>query len=252
MIISTRITQSVALITCSMAALTAHAHVFNNNLSWPYHGRFVIQAGVFDAHQGENQHIGINGLIGDQFTVTRHNDSNALLGVGYYIDGQPIRNYKMMYGLNAFYLPETTVRGHVLQENIFDNLSYQYRINQFPIYVDAKVLFNPGINWASNLTVDAGLGLNVIRSFDFKEKSLDGGITIPDHPFSDNTTVDFSATIGAGVIFNSMPMTCLPIEIGYRFFYLGEGKFKTATNQINHGLRTGNSYANALIVSVFL
>src|SRR5579863_1204957 len=101
-------------------------------------GKLVLQLGGFRAHQGEDQNIGITGLIGDRFTVSQHNDQNVLLGLGYYIDGPGYGVVNMMYGLNAFYLPNTKVKGNIIQEGMFTNLSYNYTVNNYPIYVAAK------------------------------------------------------------------------------------------------------------------
>ena len=50
------------------------------------HGHAVIQLGGFWASQGKAQHVNIEGLIGDDFTVNSQNSSNALVGLGYFID----------------------------------------------------------------------------------------------------------------------------------------------------------------------
>jgi len=86
----------------------------------------------------------------------------------------------------------------------------------------------------------------------FREHSLDGGITIPDTDlFSSNTSVTFSATAGLGWRIKNA-FNNLSLEIDYRFFYLGEGKFKKGNSQVKNHLRTGNSYANALFFSIAL
>ena len=94
-----------------MAATTqALAFDLKNTLS---HGNAVIQLGNFWGHQGQAQHINIDGLIGDDFTVTKAQDNNGLVGLGYFIDGQDKNLFKMSYGINAFYLglsPYTAVK----------------------------------------------------------------------------------------------------------------------------------------------
>ncbi len=34
---------------------------------------FVVQGGIFNASQGMTQNVGIQGLVGDQFTINRSN-----------------------------------------------------------------------------------------------------------------------------------------------------------------------------------
>ena len=84
---------------------------------------------------------------------------------------------------------------------------------------------------------------------DFHEKPLDGGITIPDHIFSGRTTTTFSAMAGVGIklkeVFGQAPLEC-----GYKFFYLGQGSFGKETEQVVNTLKTGNSYANAVMCSL--
>ncbi len=212
-------------------------------------GKFLFQVGEFEAHQGYKQFIGIQSLIGDRFTVTKHNDFNFLLGVGYFLPLPALcrDNIDVSYGLNAFYLAETEVKGNVIQENMFENLSYQYKVSNLPIYFDVKALINTKANWPK-VSLDAGIGPNIIFSQDFQENSLDG-VTLPDHAFDSHTTADFSATLGAGLVFEHV-WCSIPVEIDYRFFYLGQGRFEKASSQLSKDLRTGHSYANALILSI--
>jgi len=55
--------------------------------SGPGASGFVVQAGAFSATQGDAQHININGLIGDDFSVNKNTAQNFLLGLGYYFKG---------------------------------------------------------------------------------------------------------------------------------------------------------------------
>lgn len=211
------------------------------------HPHIVLQAGGFNATQGKAQHIGIQGLIGDHFSVTQRNDQNYLVGLGAFMDGPEWADWRFMFGLNAFYLANTTVKGKVTQENLFTNLGYHYSINNYPLYVEAKALRKIFCNQA-DLTFNLGIGSNFIQAYRFKEYSLDGGITIPDHIFSSHTTAAFSATAGIGVQINNV-IRCMPLEIGYRFFYLGQGHFNKTSDQVLNTLKTGQSYANALVAS---
>lgn len=210
-------------------------------------GEPVLQLGWFKAKQGKSQHIDIEGLIGDDFSVKKSTAQNLLVGVGYYFDWLDTSQVSLQYGINAFYLAATKVKGNVTQEDLFTNLSYHYSRTNYPIYFAAKALVPCGMCYA--ITLDVGIGPNIITTHGFKEKSLDGGITIPDaHIFSGKTVAVFSATTGLGWRINHV-LGNLSIEIDYRFFYLGQGKLKKVNSQVRNTLRTGNSYANALFFS---
>ncbi len=211
------------------------------------YGQWTFQLGGFYAHEGKSQDIGIVDLIGDHFTVTQQNRANVLVGLGYYINGFCYRNVNFMYGLNAYYFAHTVVKGNVVQEDAFTNLSYKYDINNYPLYAVLKGFLN-SFGPKYTITFDVGLGANFIQANHFREASLDG-ITLPDNVFSSNTTTAFSASLAAGVQFNNL-LNGANLELGYRFFYLGEGKFNKQTNQLLNTLKTGNAYANALILSL--
>lgn len=211
------------------------------------HGHAVLQLGGYWSIQGSQQHIDIQDLVGDEFTVTQHNGSNGSVGLGYFIDGQEKERLKMVYGINAFYLAKTGVKGNVIQENLFTNLAYQYKVTHYPVYAMAKSIIKTK-SPKHALTLDVGIGPNFMSASGFKESSLDG-ITIPDNIFSGDTTTTFTATIGAGLRFNQF-FGRAPLECGYRFFYLGEGHFNKATQQVVNTLNTGAAYANALMCSI--
>lgn len=211
-------------------------------------GEPVLQFGWYTTHQGKSQHIDIDGLIGDDFTVKKSCAQNFLVGLGYYFNCLECSQIRLQYGINAFYLAPTKINGNVTQENQFTNLSYHYTRTNYPIYLAAKALFS--CTSCSNFVIDFGIGPNIIHTSGFKEKSLDGGITIPDaHLFAGKTVTAFSATAGIGWRIYNVLGNC-SIEIGYRFFYLGEGELKKVNNQVRNTLHTGNSYANALIFTI--
>lgn len=211
------------------------------------HGHAVLQLGGYWSNQGKSQDIAISGLVGDRFTVTQSNASNGLVGLGWFVDGQEYTRVALSYGLNAFYLAPTSVTGNVVQEHLFTNLSYSYRLTHYPLYAIAKANFITKIPKV-NLTLDAGIGPNFMRTDGFKEHSLDG-ITIADNIFSSKTNTTFSATIGVGVKFNQV-FGNAPLECSYRFFYLGQGNFNAVTNQTLNSLSTGQDFGNALICSI--
>lgn len=199
------------------------------------YGGPVVQLGGFSACQGKSQHIDIEGLIGDDFNLKKETGQNILVGVGYYEEW----NKNVLWGVNAFYFAPTEVKGNVKQEDLFTNLSYRYSLTYYPIYLGLKALF-------CGFTMDIGIGPTLMSTGNFKEHSLDGGITIPDTIFSGKSVVSFSATAGLGWRINPS------LEINYRFFYLGQGKFRKLNNQVRDTLHTGHNYANALFLSIFI
>ena len=235
----------IILSTVILAATTqAWSFDLNNTLS---HGHAVIQLGNFWSYQGQAQHINIDGLIGDDFTVTKAQDNNGLVGLGYFIDGQDKNLFTMSYGVNAFYLAKTAVNGNVVQEGLFTNLSYGYHVTHFPVYAASKATIDTKSTryaWV----IDAGVGPNFSSTSAFQEQSLDN-ITIPDHIFSGRTTTAFSATAGIGLKLNNV-FGKRPLECGYRFFYLGQSRFNKESNQLLNTLTTGNNYANAVVCAV--
>jgi len=229
--------KSVKLVLSLLTGLVAHSALANN---------IVVEAGAFNASQGNSQNISIKDLIGNQYTVSHHYDQNMLLGIGYYFNGLNREKYNLEYGVNIFYFAPTTVEGDVIQEQMFDNLSYRYNITNIPIYLATKAFIK--ISDKYDLTLDFGAGPNIITTSGFSERSVDGDITVPDPDFSGKTTVALSAMAGIGLHINNV-FGHLPLEIGYRFFYLGQGSLVKPNNQFADTLNTGNNYANALMIS---
>lgn len=226
----------------ALVALTSQAFALN------LHGHTVVQLGGYWSNQGKAQHINIEDLIGDDFTITRGSSRNGLVGLGYFIDGQEKDLFSMAYGVNAFYLAKTGVSGYVVQEGLFTNLSYGYKVTHYPVYAVAKSTLHPkSPNYA--LTLDLGIGPNFMRTSHFKEHSLDDGVTIPDNAFSGHSTTTFSAMTGVGIKLNNF-FGPAPLECGYKFFYLGQGNFRKNTSQLLNRLHTGHDYANALVCSI--
>lgn len=212
------------------------------------HGHAEVQLGGYWGIQGSAQHVKIEDLIGDEFTVSNKNSGNGLVGFGYFLDGQNKTNFKISYGVNFFYLPKTGVSGTVIQEDRYTNLAYGYNVTHYPVYALAKT--NIDLNSSRyGLVVDAGIGPNFMNIGGFQERSLDGGHTNPDHIFSGRTTTTFSATAEIGMKLNHV-FGQAPLECGYRFFYLGQGNFSVLTNQVITTLNTGAAYANAIMCSI--
>lgn len=212
--------------------------------------QFQLQLGGFVASQSSStQHINIEGLIGDDFSKNKQNGSNGIVGAGLYRLGYDTQYANFFYGINAFYLPHTGVCGLVAQEDLFTNLAYSYSVTNWPLYLVGKANIKNAHTEKINITLDAGLGANFISTSNFYEQSLDGGVTSPDNIFSGRNKPTFSAMVGIGLKLNNI-FSNLPIECGYRFFYLGKGGFNALTNQTTNSLNTGNSYANALMCAV--
>ncbi len=207
-------------------------------------GKVFFQLGAFNvSNQGKAQHINIQDLIGDDFSVTNNSEQNVLLGLGYFFNGQHFNKVTMEYGIDAFYFAATTVKGNVTQEELFNNLSYSYEVTHLPIYATAKALFNFP-NERYHLIIDLGVGPNFMQTKNFSEKSLDGGVTIPDDAFSSNTDVVLSAMTGIGIRVDNV-FKQASLECAYHYFYLGQGELNK-TDQVINALKTGHAYAQAL------
>lgn len=217
------------------------------------YGNLILQFGGFSTYES-SKHVYIEANDGDYFNISNHYRENFLLGLGYLINGPDettifgCQTFKTQYGVNAFYLPRITVKGNVIQEQEFNNLSFKYSVTNYPIYLAAKGIFNTNDD-RYKFTLDLGLGPNIIHASNFNEKSLDGGHTIPDNIFSNHTSVALSGTFGLGIRFENT-FGNIPLECGYRFFYLGQGHFKAIHSDLNNTLETGNGYTNALLCSV--
>ncbi len=189
-------------------------------------------------------------MIGDDFTSKHQGGGNGLVGLGYFINNQIANSWQISYGINGFYLPKTPISGTVVQENLFTNLAYGYHVTHYPIYAVAKIN-TPLVANRTSLSVDAGIGPNFMRTSDFTEYSLDGGITIPDRIFSGHTSITFGATAGIGIqvaeVFGDAPLEC-----GYRFYYLGQGRLRRINTQVINTLHTGSIYGNVVLCALHI
>jgi opacity protein-like surface antigen len=210
-------------------------------------GHFLLEGGGYSSTAGQSQQVNITGLIGDRFNLTNQHDTNTIFGVGYLVDGPQNARFGVDYGINAFYLAKTKVSGTITQELVFTNLAYNYYVSHLPVYLVAKGRVNTNYNHLV-VTVDAGVGPNFMNTNLYADTSLDG-ITLPDNAFAGNfSTTVFSAMVGIGLKFNGIEQ--FPIEIGYRYFYLGSGYFNPRTGEILNQLKTGNITAQAIILTV--
>ncbi len=214
-----------------------------------FKGHFLVQLGGFSAVQGKEQNISIaENLVGNRYTVTTHNQGSGLVGLGYLVDGPVFKErFPIYYGIDVFFLGQTSVHGYIIEENTFTNLSYRYKTQSIPLYFTAKTVLNTNSD-KFKLVFDAGVGPNFMNVSHYNEMALTT-YTISDNAFSDRNNVTVSATVGAGIRFNNAPDR-LPIECGYRFFYLGQGEFTVNNNQVLNTIKTGNNYANAVVCTV--
>ena len=214
-------------------------------------GYLLAQVGGYLSSPGESQNIGIKGLVGDRFTADNSNNGNVLFGLGYFLNGLERDQYSLDYGINAFYLAKTTVSGDIIQEHLYANLSYGYDISHVPIYLDAKASIKIKTNTTNQyaVTVDAGIGPNFLMTSHYQDESIDNGVTKPDNAFSGQTNTTFSATAGIGIKIDNL-INHIPVECGYRFFYLGQGNLSKNKSQLQDTLSIGTVYANAIICSV--
>ncbi|WP_454781741.1 hypothetical protein [Legionella sp. WA2022007384] len=206
-----------------------------------------IQGGFFGASQGKSQHVDIESLIGNQYTVDNNSQISGLVGAGLYFNGPSYNWFQLSYGVDVFYLGQTKVQGDIIQEDIFTNLSYKYSIQNVPLYAAAKALIYTN-NPIYNITVDAGIGPNFMRTSGYHEMPL-VDFAIPDNAFKGTSTTTFTATVGAGIRLNNI-IAPIPFECGYRFFYLGKGHLNRVNDQYIDNLTTGDTYANALVCAV--
>jgi|SRR5579862_1103657 len=213
-------------------------------------GKMAFQLGAAFNYAGESKHIGINGLIGDYFSVHSHTDTTIIAGLGYYLNGPALSWADTKFGLNAFYIPSTNVSGIVTQEGVYNNLSFEYNVTSLPILFDAKAEIHTD-NAYFTPTIDIGIGPNVLSTSGFSEGSLDHGVTLPDNIFKSNTEITLGASLGAGVKFNKVNLGAKStLECGYRFYYLGNGSLAKANGQVQNSLDTGNVYSNTLLCTL--
>lgn len=250
---SSKIFTMTLVVFSGLTAQTVFAATLNANSSWserlnPQNAIITLQAGGFNATQGKEQNIAIGTPEGDRFTVTDSHASNILIGLGYYIDGFDSKRLSLLYGINGYYFGHTSVQGNILQEQQYANLSYHYSLTNYPLYADVKMLLKNS-NGNYDVTFDLGMGPNFISSTYYTEATLDG-ITTPDNLYVGQTSIAYSATAGVGIKFNHL-LGSLPAELSYRFFYLNEGKLSINNAAVQNSLKTGNNYANALMISVY-
>lgn len=238
----------ICLASCLLGSFIATAGTMGEQAPVAARGEFGFSAGYYNAESGRAQHINIVDLVGNNYGLNKKNDGNYLLGLGYMVNGWDYNPFNLAFGVKAFYLGETEVNGVIDMENIYSNLSYQYNVTHIPIYAMARATLNSG-NKNFGLVIDGGIGPNIMTTRNYTEASLDGGITLLDNSFSGHTQTKFSATAGVGLKFNNL-MNVSGVEIGYRFFYLGQGDLQATNNMVLNNLQTRDIYANAIVLTI--
>lgn len=209
----------------------------------------VLFAGGLWINQGANQSVLINEGFGDYFSVTHNNNVGAgIVGAGAYIDSLELETdfFTVQYTATSFFIPQTTITGFVTQEGLVTNLAYGYDIAYLPSFIGLKITDKP-IDRAYHGTFDVGVGFDVIFTNNFGETSLTP-YTVTDNFFSGrHRSYSFDATLGVGL---KVQTGLVPIEIGYRFFYLGQGTLPSSNTLVLNPLLTGHNFANAVICTV--
>lgn len=227
-----------AIISMLLAATPTFAFTLKN-------GYYLAEAGLVASSQSYTQDIAINCLIGNRFTAIDSLSLSGLVGVGYLVKGYDSETFGFDYGLNGFYL-SNSVSGLIIQEHLYPNLAYSYKVNHFPLYATAKLHTKTPLDKIA-LTLDAGLGPNFMQSGHYQEKPLDP-IILPDNAFLGHANTTLSAMAGVGL--RLPPLSVLSsFEVGYRYFYLGRGELTPRTNELLNTLNTGTNSAHALILT---
>ena len=229
---------------------TRPSTIFSTLLPQSYeqsHRHVVVQLGGYWGSQGLAQDINIKGLVGNQYTLTNNNSGNGLFGLGYYIDGPDKDRFQLGYGINGFYLSTTPVNGTIILEHFLTNFNYSYDIQHIPVYMAAKAIIKNN-HQKYNMTLDAGIGPNFMRVSNYNESPLTDG-ALAKANFAAHNNVTFSAMAGVGVRLNNT-FGQAPLECAYRFFYLGQGQMQINNNLYQNTLKTGSTYANAILCSI--
>lgn len=207
----------------------------------------LLYGGVYGIQQGVQQHIYISGLIGNEYVPTQRSDGNALVGVGVFKDLFTKGKTTTQAGVQLYYLAQSHVAGQVLLENAFNDVNYQYGMSYLPLYLNLKANVKSNKDWLS-FVFDAGVGPDFITMNQYHETALSSG-TIPDLAYNGQSDTSVSVTLGAGARLSKLPKNGW-LEVGYRFFYLGDAKFSPSNALYLTDLDAGSMFANAFVMSI--
>lgn len=230
------------------ALLGLHALKIPRYHSFP---TLTVSAGGFRSNPKSSQLVAIQGGEQNYYQAYDKQVYDGLVGVGVYMTDNNAQKdrLQMAYGINAYYLANTSVKGYVVQDTSFSNLSFQYTVTHFPIYVASRAII-PYEKHQLDFTVDLGIGPNFMVTSGYNEKRI-YPYSVPDNTFSGTTTGTLSATFGVGIRKHNLQGR-FPIDCGYRLYYLGRGALTPNSSQVVDNLLTGNVFANALLCTVMI
>ncbi len=211
------------------------------NTAWQLH------IGGFVSSQGINQHINITGLVGNQYSPSKKNGGNVIVGAGFLRPMGTYETFDVEYGIQIYYLPSVTAGGNIAIENVLPNLDYKYSVSFLPLYANLKFNINTEFE-KTKLTLDFGIGPDFMRLNSYREIALTNA-TIPSSFYSSQSRTQFATLFGVGLKSDKY-LNNATLELGYRFFYLGNGSFSPNNPFVLTRFRTGPIYANAATLSV--
>ncbi|MCH9756549.1 MAG: hypothetical protein K0U37_05095 [Gammaproteobacteria bacterium] len=212
----------------------------NEDTSW------LLHIGGFFSHQGVEQHINLNGLVGNDYSPTRRNSGNVIVGVGLLRPGTSYKTVDFEYGVQLYYLSGTTTSGVISIENVLPNLSYSYTTTFLPLYANVKANIETQFD-KTKLTLDVGVGPDFMTLTRYREAPRTAA-TIPNSFYSRQTKTQFATLFGVGLKSDKFADGG-SLEIAYKFFYLGQSKFTPNNNQVLNSLNTGSVFANAITLT---
>lgn len=211
------------------------------------HPELEFFAGGGWIRESTSQFVLIDGLIGDNFSVSQPSKAHGLIGLALDIDGPDIETeqFKLQYQISSVFVPNSAVNGLVTQEKLVTNLSYAYNVYSIASFLGLKATSKP---FARNfyLTGDLGLGFNYIFSKQFREFML-VPYAVPDNIFAytSNKEIDFAVSTGIGIKIKIL-VPKMYLTAGYRFLYLGQGSLPSTNTLVHTSLQTGYGYFNAI------
>lgn len=211
-------------------------------------GKWLLELGGTYSSQSPTQVIAISeGSLGNIHSVYRSKDLRFLTGLGYFFDILVENPLSIGFGPQIYYQGKNNTAGLIFIERAFPNLDYLYQTKNIPFYAALKAKWQ-GQDEVSSLVFNLGLGPNFVKTKGYYERSLDDGVTIPNQAFSGQSRTHFSAMAGLGLQFK-IPNNKFAFEIGYKYFYLGEGALKPRPGFLN-SLTTGYQNTHAFTLSL--
>lgn len=225
---------------CSLFFLSTVGHA-DSKLDW------LLYGGVYGITQGVQQHIDIQNMIGNEYVPKSRSDGNALVGFGVFRDVYSMEKATIQAGFQLYYLFSSHVAGQVLLENAFNDVNYQYSMSYLPIYAALK-LHKPSHYDKLDFVFDAGVGADFIRMNRYHETAVIPG-TVPDDAYQAREDTSITATVGVAARVYRFPHDGW-VELGYRFFYLGDAKFNPSNSLYLTSFRAGSMYGNAFVLAL--